>query len=142
MIDDIIKTQALLDEMNAHLPLPVYAGRPLIRLLKAQGVALTQTTPLQIDHVFYAEDEGGIMCGLSGLHEKGVAFVCSLTHLRLPPEHPLTKTMQAYQRRRKNALKQQEAFGLAHSTLYPKKFHIHLGHGQDAACSGNLDVKI
>ena len=121
MIDDYDSTMELLEEMNAHLPIPVYAGTPFIRMMREKGVRIKSKHPLQIEHVFYAGDDGGIMCGLQGIGEEKTAYVVSLTHVKVKDRHPLATAMKAYQRKRRKALAQQASFGLAHAVITPKR---------------------
>lgn len=121
MIDDYEATMELLEEMKAHLPIPVYAGNPFIRMMREKGIRIKSKHPLHIEHVFYAGDDGGIMCGLRGIEEEKTAYVVSLTHIKVKERHPLAKAMKAYQRTRRKALAQQASFGLAPSVITPKK---------------------
>jgi hypothetical protein len=52
---------------------------------------------VQIIDVFYSGDEGGIVCALKGAGDEKTAVLISLTHLRLPTDHPLAKDVRAYQ---------------------------------------------
>jgi hypothetical protein len=121
MLDDYESAMKLLDEMNASLPIPVYAGRPFMQMMREKGIRIKSKQSLEIEHGFYAGDDGGIMCGLRGIEEERTAYVVSLTHIKVKERHPLAKAMKAYQRTRRKALAQQAAFGLAHSVITPKK---------------------
>jgi hypothetical protein len=48
------------------------------------------------------------MCSLGGDPEDKEVYVCSLTHLRIDPSHPLAAEVQAYQKRRIRGLKHQD----------------------------------
>jgi hypothetical protein len=107
MIDNYEKAMELIEEMKAHLPIPVRAGPQLVQVLRNQGVHVKAKHPLAIDHVLYLGDEGGIMCGLAGMGQGKTAFVCSLTQLKVEDRHPLARKIRAYQRERKKRLAQQ-----------------------------------
>jgi hypothetical protein len=53
-----------------------------------------------IEAIFYAGDEGGILCSLQSKPDKKAHLVCSLTHLRIGDSHPLTEEIRAYQTKR------------------------------------------
>ena len=55
---------------------------------------------LSIKRVFYAGDEGGIVCDVTPNRGAKEVFVVSLTHLRIAPNHPLFAPILAYQRER------------------------------------------
>jgi len=51
-------------------------------------------------------DEGGIMCDVTPTKAAREAFVVSLTHLRIAPNHPLAHDIRAYQRERVRRIEQ------------------------------------
>jgi hypothetical protein len=104
MIDDHQEADELIARMKGHLPLSIYAGNRLIHMLEKKGVQVKAKQQLHIKDVFYAGDEGGIMCALEGLASDQVAYVCSLTHLKVSPDTPLKEEIQAYQRERTQKL--------------------------------------
>ncbi len=110
MIDDYEKTMELIEEMKAHLPIPVRAGLQLVQVLRNKGVHIKAKHPLAIEQVHYLGDDGGIMCGLAGMGQGNAAYVCSLTQLKVDDRHPLAKKIRAYQRERKKRLAQQADF--------------------------------
>lgn len=121
MIDDPQTTQALLEQMQQQLPIPIYAGNMLLRLLEKNGLRVKPRQLLHIAHVIYAGDEGGISCGLSGLPTKdNTVYHVSLTHLKVAPETPLKEAIQAYQQTRTRRL-QEEA--LRHAIPSLKQRH-------------------
>ncbi|MBM4026585.1 MAG: hypothetical protein FJ280_14470 [Planctomycetes bacterium] len=107
MIDDYEKAMELVEEMKAHLPIPVHAGPQLIQMMRNEGVHLKAKHTLAIEEVLYLGDDGGIMCALAGMGPGKVAYVCSLTHLKVEDRHPLAKKIRAYQRERTKRLAQQ-----------------------------------
>jgi hypothetical protein len=107
MIDDYEKAIELIEEMKAHLPIPVRAGPQLAQLMRDKGIHIKAKHALAIEYVHYLGDEGGIMCGLAGMGQGNAAYVCSLTQLKVDDRHPLAKKVRAYQRERKKRLAQQ-----------------------------------
>jgi hypothetical protein len=106
MIDDYEKAMELIEEMKAHLPIPVHAGPQLTQVMRDKGIHIKAKHALAIEYVHYLGDEGGIMCGLAGTGHGNAAFVCSLTQLKVDDRHPLAKKIRAYQRERKKRLAQ------------------------------------
>ena len=64
-------------------------------------------------------DEGGICCDMTPAGSKEVV-VCSVTHLRIHPKHPLAGEIRAYQHTRVRRLAR-EAGGLGVTTFERKK---------------------
>ena len=108
MIDDQIKTKALMRKMEAHMPIPTRPTVGLVRTLRQQGINITrdQTTPIR--SMFYMGDEGGIMCDVTPPGSERTPVVCSLTHIEVDPGHPLAEEIRAYQRERARKLAQSE----------------------------------
>jgi hypothetical protein len=103
MIDNAKKTAALFEAMEAALPIPVLPTKELLKLLLQQSnIMLPQNKYIQIERIFYAGDEGGILCSLN---KEKQAVVASLTHLLIHPKHPLAKDILNYQKRRVKKLK-------------------------------------
>ncbi|MEN6334969.1 MAG: hypothetical protein ABFE01_11955 [Phycisphaerales bacterium] len=107
MIDDYEKAMDLVEEMKAHLPIPVHAGHQLIQVMRDKGVHIKAKHSLAIEYVHYLGDDGGIVCGLAGVGQGNAAYVCSLTQLKVDDRHPLAKKIRAYQRERMRRLAQQ-----------------------------------
>ncbi|HET7089340.1 MAG TPA: hypothetical protein VFL17_11880 [Anaerolineae bacterium] len=109
MIDDYDEAMALLQELEAQLPLPARPASALARSMKDKGIHMAHYEQLAIKRVFYMGDEGGLMCDvtLEGAEAKKEAVVCSLTHLRVDSRHPLTGEIQLYQEKRTRKLAQQ-----------------------------------
>ena len=104
MIDDIAQATALVDKMNASVPIPARPTRQLVDLLRSKGVSLGADPKLEIKKVFYGGDEGGILCDVTPGGMSKEAVVCSLTHLRVHPKHPLASEIRAYQETRTQRL--------------------------------------
>ncbi|MDD2755335.1 MAG: hypothetical protein PHS80_07370 [Methanothrix sp.] len=88
----------LIEEMESHLPIPVYPTEDLGSYLSQNGKNITADTQLMITKVFDSGYEGGIVCLLEGIVPE--SFVISITLLRVKPDHPLFDKISAYQKRR------------------------------------------
>jgi len=58
---------------------------------------------LSVKRVFYAGDEGGIVCAVTPSRAAKQVFTVSLTHVRIAPHHPLLPAVLVYQREREKA---------------------------------------
>lgn len=99
-IDDPTVVASLLTQMEAQLPIPAHVTPEVRHMLRAQKVFIPTHRRVQIEHVLYAGDEGGIVCGLAFPGSSREAVVISLTHLRIATAHPLANAIRAYQRAR------------------------------------------
>ncbi len=104
MIDDPATVTALLRQMAAQVPIPALATPALVHTLRKSGVKIAVRRQVQIEQVLYLGDEGGIGCGITFPGQADNAVVVSLTHLRLPPHHPLAPAVRAYQSERTRKL--------------------------------------
>jgi len=100
MIDDYAQATALVNKMNASVPIPVRPTRQLVDTLRQKGVSLGHDPKLEFKKVFYMGDEGGIMCDVTPPGMETTPIICSLTHLRVHPKHPLAGEIRAYQETR------------------------------------------
>jgi len=100
MIDNPATVARLIEQLNGHLPLPAFPTKELVRTLRRGGVKASVDRALSIKRVFYAGDEGGIVCDVTPNQGAKEVFVVSLTHLRIAPNHPLFRPIEAYQRER------------------------------------------
>jgi hypothetical protein len=100
MIDNPTTVATLLEQMHGHLPLPAFPTKELVQTLRRRGVNASVDRALSIKRVFYAGDEGGIVCDVTPNQGAKEVFVVSLTHLRITPDHELFAPIQAYQRER------------------------------------------
>lgn len=96
----------LMQEITAHLPLPVYATPGLSHSLQQQGKDIRADEALHVTSVFDSGDMGGILCAIASTDQKEV-FVISLTHLRIHKDHPLRGRIEAYQKARIRRLRRQ-----------------------------------
>ena len=104
-IDDPNQVEALIEKMETHLPISAEIQRGPANYLRAQGSFISPHRTVQIQCVFYAGDEGGIMCAISPKDSKE-PVVISLTHLKIPYRNPLEKEIRAYQKTRSRNLKE------------------------------------
>jgi len=96
----------LIKEIEAHLPLPVYATLGLSHALQQQGKTIRADEELQVTAVFDAGDMSGIICAIASTDQKEV-FAISLTHLRIRRDHALRARIEAYQKARVRRLSRQ-----------------------------------
>jgi hypothetical protein len=106
MIDDYDQAMELVERMQAALPIPARPTRQVVDLLRGKGVSLGADPRLEIKKVFYHGDEGGIACDVTPAGSQD-AIVCSVTHLRIHPKHPLAAEIRAYQETRSRRLGRQ-----------------------------------
>jgi hypothetical protein len=100
MIDDPAMVEKLMGQMEARLPIPAFPTKELAQALRQHGAKLSVNRAVFIQQVLYGGDEGGITCDITPTRDAKVASLVSLTHLRLPPDHPLARDVRAYQRAR------------------------------------------
>ena len=106
MIDDYDKTRELMHRMEAQLPIPARPTGAFFRSMRDKRIKITRDQQLQIKHLVYAGDEGGIMCDVTLSQDAKEALLVSITHLRIDPRHPLAREIRAYQRERTRRLAQ------------------------------------
>lgn len=104
MIDDFAKTMKLLEKIKTQLPIPAYAGKPFIQVMRERGIKIKPRQNLQIIDVLYLGDDGGIACAIKGTGQEEIAIVISITHIRIKDSHPLAIEIRAYQIERSKKL--------------------------------------
>ncbi len=97
MIDNPSTVARLIQQMQGHLPIPAFPTKEIVRILRRGGVKVSVERALTVKRVFYAGDEGGIVCDVTPRQDAKEVFVVSLTHLRMAPNHPLFRPILAYQ---------------------------------------------
>jgi hypothetical protein len=108
MIDDRAKAGRLVDALEASLPVETRLPASLIRTLSARDPDTAIPTRCNVVSVFYAGEEGGIMCALDiGGPNTETAHIVSITHLIFNRKVPLFSQINGYQRHRTKKLKQQ-----------------------------------
>jgi len=110
MIDNPSKTQSLLSQLEAALPLAAGIGPQLAATLRDTMPGLKPFQPCQISKVFYTGNEGGIVCALH-LPEapSEEMLVASITHLMFDPRLPLARQIAAYQKHRIKGIRREAA---------------------------------
>lgn len=103
-IDDPSRVKALMEEMQARLPIAVRPTVALMKLAKKQGLVIYRKDSLIIRRVFYLGDEGGIMCDITPAENSKTALVCSLTQLEVVGDDALSEEMRSYQQERNDML--------------------------------------
>jgi hypothetical protein len=104
MIDRPSTVDGLLEQLQDQLPMPAFPTKELVRILRRRGVKASVDRALSVQRVFYAGDEGGIVCDVTPSRAAKEVFIVSLTHLRIAPHHPLFSAILAYQRERVSRL--------------------------------------
>jgi hypothetical protein len=100
VIDNPVTVTRLLEQMQDHLPIPAFPTKDVVRILRRRGAKVSAERALSVKRVFYAGDEGGIVCDVTPRRDAKEVFVVSLTHLRIAPDHPLFRPVLAYQLQR------------------------------------------
>ncbi len=90
----------LIEKMKEHLPIPAHPTKQLIQAINDSKIEIAKDQELQIDNVLYMGDEGGISCSISVPKDSERVLVTSITHIRIPLSHPLSKEIVQYQKRR------------------------------------------
>jgi hypothetical protein len=104
MIEDSRTVARLMDQMQAHLPMPAFPTKEIDRILRRGGAKIGVEHALSVKRVFYAGDEGGIACDVTPSQGAKEVSIVSLTHLRIAPDHPLFAPILAYQLHRVKSL--------------------------------------
>jgi hypothetical protein len=118
--DNVKNARSLVSKMEASLPIPVRAGKELLKILRKQGLPISDKQSLSIRHIFYGGDEMGIACDVTPSGQYKQAVVCSLTHLEVVGNTPLAEEMRVYQEKRRKKLTEQDGFGL-HDIMIRRK---------------------
>ena len=112
MIDDLEKTDRLVAQLKASLPLETRLSQSLKASLITQSPDLVTLDTCHVTRIFYLGEEGGIMCGLDiGGPETKTPYIVSITHLTFNRRMPLFRQIDAYQRHRTKKIKQQNGRG-------------------------------
>jgi len=112
MIDDLEKTDFLLEKLKKAVPFEARLLQRLIRLLSEKSPEMPIPERCQVIDIIYTGDEGGIICCLDiGGPQTKNAHLVSITHLGFYRNTPLSREIDAYQRHRIKKIKQQDARG-------------------------------
>ena len=105
MIDDVEKSVALVERMQAASPLRVFTTKELRRTLR-QGSKQGFPHECSVTEVTYLGDEGGIACALDfGFSDTKEVHIVSLTHLTVDRRDPLAREIEAYCKHRIKRIK-------------------------------------
>ncbi len=105
MIDDVEKSLALVERMQAALPM---RAMTTIELRKTLQEASKRVFPhgCSITEISYVGDEGGITCTLDfGFSDTKGVHIVSITHLRFDRRNPLARKIEAYCKHRIKRIK-------------------------------------
>ena len=106
VIDNPLQAHLLVAKLKAALPLPALAAPPLLAQLHEQAPGLDLLPQCQITGIYYAGDEGGILCKLDfGTEDADPVFFVSITHLTFDRRLPLAREIAAYQKHRVKRLR-------------------------------------
>lgn len=100
MIDNYEQAIALIEKMEASLPIPMKVTPECLQKIKKEGDKFSRDHIFMVESVGYAGDEGGIMCVLKADVNDKAVYGLSLTHLRIQDDHPLAAEIKSYQRKR------------------------------------------
>ncbi len=106
MIDNAEKTELLLATLEAALPFEVDLTSELLAQLTQESFSTGLQRRQTVSKVFYAGDEGGIMCSMQPENEQKV-IVASITHVRAPARLPFAAAVVDYQKHRVKKLRKQ-----------------------------------
>ena len=109
MLDHPKKTKPLMAMLKAALPFEVEIAPHIVAELRADHSAVAANTPCRVDDIFYAGDEGGIVCAMI-LPETEEAVVVSLTFVRNPRPAHLAASILAYQKHRQKKQRKEARF--------------------------------
>lgn len=108
MIDDPEKTDRLVAELKASLPVETRLSQILRQEIVKQSSDLAVADSCSVVSIFYTGEEGGIVCGLDiGGPDTKTPYFVSITHLIFDRRMPMFRQIDAYQRHRIKKLKQQ-----------------------------------
>jgi hypothetical protein len=101
MIDIPDKTGALMVRLKAALPVRARPTPEVLKALRQRSPELRFPRHCDITEIYYAGDEGGIVCTLDfGLADSNEVHIASITHLRFDGKSALSRAVAAYQRHR------------------------------------------
>ena len=110
MIDNLERTDALIEKMRAALPMRAGIGIEFRKHLTEQFPEAASVERCEITDILYTGDMGGILCSLElDIPDNEQAYVVSITHLAFSRRNPLWREIAAYQRRRVKRLSREYA---------------------------------
>lgn len=126
MRDSEQQALALMEKMSVGVPFTVYPDEELLRLARAKGEFLSANQTMTVEDMIY--EEGEIVCAIQKSSEDPL-YLCSVTDLIIPDDHPLVSEIRDYQNERKYRLalaegKKGRAKRLARKVKKKKGFHL------------------
>jgi hypothetical protein len=106
MLDNPEKTARLVAALKAAVPFEVELTPEVVKQLQAEKIANPDQTHRTVSDLYYASDEGGILCHIVPPNKQQALFI-SLTHVRMPRTMALATAVVDYQRHRVKKLKKQ-----------------------------------
>lgn len=102
MIDNLQQVDRVMDRLKRALPVPAVAGQEFLASLQSTHPTTSFATKCVIEDVFYAGDEGGILCNVvfDGGGAEGEVYLVSITHLSFDPRLSVARAIAGYQKHR------------------------------------------
>ena len=101
MIDNQDQVERLLRRLTDVLPVAALATPALVADLRERSSAAKITWHCKVTDIFYAGDEGGVMCHvIFDQEEKEQVFLVSITHLAFDRRLPIAREIASYQKHR------------------------------------------
>jgi hypothetical protein len=110
VIDNLERTNALIEKMRSALPIHAGLGIELTSHLREQFPETADSGRCEITDINYLGDLGGIVCHLDlGCPDDKQVYIVSITHLAFECGSPLSREIAAYKKRRVKRLRKQHA---------------------------------
>ena len=106
MLDNPEKTARLVAALKAAVPFEVELTPEVVKQLQVENIANPDQTHRTVSDLYYAGDEGGILCHIVPPNKEQALFI-SLTHVRMPRTMALATAVVDYQKHRVKKLKKQ-----------------------------------
>ncbi len=104
MIDDIYESMALVERMQAALPMRAFLTRGFRRTVR-QSLKRDFPHECSVTEIRYMGDEGGLICHLDfGFSDTKNMHIVSITHLKFDRRYPLAREIEAYCKHRNKRL--------------------------------------
>ena len=101
LIDDMKKTEALMEKMRVVLPISAEISAHTLEALREDPTEPGFPRHCEVTAVNYVGDEGGIVCTLGfATGEASKVLISSITHLIFDRKNPLSREIRAYQKHR------------------------------------------
>ena len=105
MIDDIYESMALVERMQAALPMRAFLTRGFRRTVR-QSLKRDFPHECSVTEIRYMGDEGGLVCHLDfGFSDTKNLHIVSITHLKFDRRNPLARKIEAYCKHRIKRIK-------------------------------------